>query len=413
MPTTALVDRHVLTRVVLAALDAADVTWCLLRGVTGGGDIDVLIAAADQRRAFDVMARHGLCRLAAYGRGSHAFFLGRDEETGGWVEFDLVTDLTFGRRFEHRTRVAPACLARRRRVDGAWLLAPEDEFWALLLHCLLDKGRFARRHTDRLTQLAADASADSPLARCLPPWHRWPDLLAHARAGRWAALVAAAPDVRAVWWRATPAAVARAYAGTSLLRLVERPLQAYGRRGAAVALIGPDGSGKSTVAAGIAAGFRFPVRGVYLGLWKDAARPGPMRHAGQAVRRPLLAWRGYLAGLRHRALGRLVVFDRYTYDALLPPRGSWTWLKRPYLRVLARCCPAPDLVLVLDAPGAVAHARSGEYDPSHLEWERAEYRRLAGRLSRAVRVDADRPVDAVTAEAIGHIWRVYRDRSAR
>ena len=47
--------------------------------------------------------------------------------------------------------------------------------------------------------------------------------------------------------------------------------------------------------------------------------------------------------------GRLVVFDRYTYDALLPITGSWLALKRPYFRVLAHLAPRPDLVLVLEA----------------------------------------------------------------
>jgi len=411
---TPQVDPRPLTRTVLAALDRAGVRWCLVRGFAGGGDVDVLVAAEDLPRAYEVMRCHGLLRLRAYGRGTHTFFLGLDEPTGTWVEFDLVTELTFGRHSEIRTSAAWICLLRRRREDGVWVLTPNDEFWALLLHCLLDKGGFADRHTRRLNRLAPTASLDDPLVRAMPPWVRCAALLADVRAQRWAALAATSRATRRAWWWAHPARVAPAYLRAAALRLVERPLQAWSRRGASVALLGPDGSGKSTLAGGIESAFYFPVRRVYLGLWPSAQAPrGPVQAAWQVARRPFTVWRRYLTGVWHRALGRLVVFDRYTYDALLPPRGSLTWLKRPYFRLLSRSCPRPGLVVLLDAPGELLHARSGEYDPAHLSAERDHYARIAGRLSGVVRVDASQPREAVLAEVVGHIWRHYQARGER
>ncbi|HTF09194.1 MAG TPA: hypothetical protein VK659_13570, partial [Asanoa sp.] len=292
-----------------------------------------------------------------------------------------------------------------------WLLAADDEFWSLLLHCLFDKGGFARRHTDRLTRLPAVASG--ALVRTLPPGVTEAGLDELVRTGRWDALVAAAPATRRAWWRADPVGVAAAVIRARGLRLVERPLQAPSRRGAAVALVGPDGCGKSTVAARVAGTFPLPVRCVYMGLWADGELDGLLRHAARVVRRPFTAWRRYATGLRHRALGRLVIFDRYTYDALLSPRGSWRRLKRLYFLALSRSCPRPDLVILLDAPGRVMHARSGEYDAAHLERERREYAAVAERLPDVVRVNADRPVDAVVAEVTGHIWTHYRARSSR
>ena len=85
------------------------------------------------------------------------------------------------------------------------------------------------------------------------------------------------------------------------------------------------------------------------------------------------------AGRPHAARGRVVVFDRYTYDALLPITGSWRLLKRPYFWVLAHLAPRPDLVLVLDLPGEVAFAaragaRPRDWRPSgraSWRWSRA------------------------------------------
>ena len=68
-------------------------------------------------------------------------------------------------------------------------------------------------------------------------------------------------------------------------------------------------------------------------------------------------WARVLRAAVYVARGHLVVFDRYTYDALLPVTGSLRWLKRPYFWVLAHLAPRPDLVLVLDLPGEVAFAR--------------------------------------------------------
>jgi thymidylate kinase len=408
------IDDRPLTRRVLAALDDAGVTWALLRGSTGGGDVDVLVETSHLATTAAVLDGHGFLPLPAYGRGTHRFFLGLDTDTGSWVEFDVVTDLSFGRRTEFRTAAAPACLARRRRVDGVWVLRPEDEFWTLLLHCVLDKGGFADRHLRRVRALAASASWDSPLVRSLPPGVGRAALRGHRDALRGPAAAPAGPSIARAWWRAEPVAVARAYGSAAALRLVERPLQAWGRRGASVALLGPDGSGKSTLAAGLADRFYFPVRTVYMGLWPRAETPArPMRTVLAIARRPLLVWARYLAALRHRATGRLVVFDRYVYDALLPPRGTLTWLKRPYFAVLAHCCPAPRLVVLLDSPGDVMYARCGEYDPAHLDAERAAYLRIAARLPRVARVDSNRPADLVLGDVMGHVWRLYQDRRPR
>ncbi len=181
-----------------------------------------------------------------------------------------------------------------------------------------------------------------------------------------------------------------------------------------VALLGPDGVGKSTLVAGLGADCPLAVRTVYMGLWQGADRPGRTRlDAVVAVLvRPLRVWGRVAVAAAHVARGRLVLFDRYTYDALLPVTGSLRWLKRPYFRVLAHLAPRPDLVLVLDLPGEVAFARKGELSPERLEAARQGFLALAPRVG-AEDVDAAAPPEQVRADVLARIRRHPRARPAR
>jgi thymidylate kinase len=178
------------------------------------------------------------------------------------------------------------------------------------------------------------------------------------------------------------------------------------RSGLAVALLGPDGCGKSTLSARVAQEYYFPVRSVYMGLWQrteragnGAALPG-LSLAGRLLR----VWRQYIAGQYHRWRGRLVIFDRYTYDALLPSGGKRTALARLYAWTLGHACPSPDLILLLDAPGEVMYARKHESSPEQLEAQRQGFLTLQGRVPQLQVIDATCPQDAVRAEVVDRIW---------
>jgi len=175
-----------------------------------------------------------------------------------------------------------------------------------------------------------------------------------------------------------------------------------------VALLAPDGAGKSTLAAGVQNSFFFPVRSVYMGLYQkttaQAARPG-VRGMG-FVRRLFTQWRRYLIARYHQARGRLVIFDRYTFDALLPPRHNLSGLGRLRRWLLAHACPPPDLVLMLDAPGEVLYARKGEHNADLLEQQRQQYLALRPHLPQMVVVNASRDAERVRREAMAVIWRI-------
>jgi hypothetical protein len=89
------------------------------------------------------------------------------------------------------------------------------------------------------------------------------------------------------------------------------------------------------------------------------------------------------------------------------------WLKAPYFWLLAHACPAPRVVLLLDAPGQVMFARKGEFDPEHLERERGHFRELGEQLRGVVVLDASQPESELGRSAIAALWAVERRRQAR
>jgi thymidylate kinase len=75
-----------------------------------------------------------------------------------------------------------------------------------------------------------------------------------------------------------------------------------------------------------------------------------------------------------------------------------------------RLNPHPDLVVLLDAPGAVMFARKGEHSAEVLEGRRQGYLALAARFPHSVVLDASRPADQVRTAALTAIWRRYGGR---
>lgn len=409
---------HPVLTAAFAALDRAGVTWCLLRPPDDPGrptgDVDLLVQPRSLGRVPAVLAEEGLARVPDAGTPDH-FYLRYDPDTDCWIYLHVTSRVAFGPLLELDTGTAPACLARRRRIDDAWRLDADDEFWATLLHGLLDKDEVGASRQARLEALGQDAGPRSPIADVLAGWtpREWPveRFLTAVREGAWGDVRRGADLLRARW-RAGTAAERRATRLQWGLRLARGVGNPWRRRGLSVALLGPDGAGKSTLAEGLREHFFFPTDSYYMDV-KD--------HELERVRRvrvPGLTFAAYMGILSRRLLvarlqqarGHLVVFDRYSYDALVDAPKHLPVTRRLARLVHTRLLPPAGMVLVLDLPGEVMFARKGERNPADLEAERQRLLRLGERVPNVGVVDAARPADAVRRESTARIWEHYARR---
>jgi len=416
--------RDLLERILRAA-DRAGVEYAVLRDVAGladlggRGEVDLLVRADHLDRWRGVLAPLGFADLDRRGHAPHHFFAAYDPACDGWLKLDVVTAVAYGAPYHAlATDLADGCLRRRLRRGAVFALAPEDELVTLLLHCLLDKVAFAPKHRARLGELVLEAAPDAAaglLAILDSPGLAWPRVRAAIEAGAWDDLLTERAAVTARLAGRDPLGTRLRGARDRALRRWDRLRQLVRPRLPAVALLAPDGAGKSTLAEGLARSFYFGSRQIYMGLYqKDARRSALARFKGLGVVGHVLTqWRRYAAGRFHRGRGRLVVFDRYTYDAYLPAQGPESASRRLRRWILAHACPAPDLVVLLDAPGHVLYARKGEHSPARLEAQRRAYLDLRARAPGIVVVDATQDPDRVRRDVLSLIWRRYAARGPR
>lgn len=228
--------------------------------------------------------------------------------------------------------------------------------------------------------------------------------------------------------------------------------------GFTVALIGPDGAGKTTVAGRLAEVLP-SVKYIYMGVNPDSsnyllpttraihairrlrgAKPDtagprdsrPVRTVPRGpLRRALRSTRSFarlgnrLAEEWHRALvaslacrrGSIVVFDRhffadyYAYDISAEGRRSAS--RRLHGFVLSRVYPRPDLVIYLDAPAEILLERKSEGTLESLARRRHEYLALGQVLQGFAVIDANRPLEQVTSDVVDLITAVLEQRRTR
>lgn len=219
-----------------------------------------------------------------------------------------------------------------------------------------------------------------------------------------------------------------------------------------VALIGPDGAGKSAVSRALVESSLFPFKTIYmgdnleacnfalptsrlLGYFRKRRQDGNgegtqaggqstakgsktaslsqipwavvrlINFLGEEWYRQLLSW-------SYQLLGYIVLYDRhFLFDFSLDGVDSdvLAFERRAHRWILTRLYPRPSLVVYLDAPAEVLFARKGEKSPEELESRRQAFLRQATRFRNFVLVDCTQPLNKVCAE----VCRLIAEYSGR
>jgi thymidylate kinase len=221
-----------------------------------------------------------------------------------------------------------------------------------------------------------------------------------------------------------------------------------------VALIGPDGAGKTTVGRRLEESLPLPARYIYMGWNTEAsnvllpttrilhaikraqkARPtesppgsGRKETFGMDVPGHLLRnarsffaltqrvaeeWFRQALTWYHLRRGRIVVFDRHFYSDYVAHdpavvAGERSMHHRVYGFLLKHIYPKPDLVILLDAPAEDLLERKREGTLDVLHRRREEYLNLRNSVGRLETVDATQPLDAVVRE-VGRLILDHRN----
>jgi thymidylate kinase len=429
---------------VFRTIEQANIRYCVLRGyeeleeIEDGGDVDLLVQAEQIERFRAALAGLEFVMLPVWGHSPHIFFVAYDQSADRWLKLDVVTTVAFDKPIHAiQTGLAGNCLERRSRREPTFVPSPEDELLTLLLHCLLDKGACAPNRRARIQALRHEVADERYLNEQLhahwSPEMSWQRLASLIDGQAWDELLAARKAVAAWLARGQQLGVLGRRFGRRVLRKLDRIAGALQPRSLTVALLAPDGGGKTTLATELTKRFYLPSRYIYMGTnieastvglpttrWIQARSSRPKKSSQLpvwALARGLrfvnnLAeqWYRYGTSYYHMVRGRLVLFDRYVYDGQLNATRKRSLKTRARRWLLSAVAPKPNLVVFLDAPGEVLYARKGEHSPAILEQQRQHYLGLLEHIPQMVVVDATRDAEQVRRSVTSLIWRGYARR---
>jgi thymidylate kinase len=303
-------------------------------------------------------------------------------------------------------------LSSRLRRGSFFIPRSHLEFCCVLLNKLA-KGKLTEAHQDRLTQLWKQDEAGCEAA--LRQWigHREVRLIEAA---------IASGDWRAVQFELPVLAKLAASRGRriGLAESARRQANRIARwlrpdRGLHVVFLGPDGAGKSTLiervehdlhdaflhhayltfAPGLIPGrLAVPKPGGPHSL-PPRSLPASLAKAGWWL---VCYTVGYFATVHPtRARGGLVINHRYLVDAIVDRKRYRYSGPTKLLRAIWHIAPKPDLVILLDAPPEVIHARKKEVALEEIIRQRDGYKEIVGSLDYAFLVSTDQPIDAAVA----------------
>ena len=434
---------------IFQALNAAHIRYALLRGYDELAiweptkEIDLLVHPEDHPKMAELARQAGFVKLPALGYAPHYFYVNYCPQSKCWLKLDVINDMYFGYPYHHiHWPKVNSLLQNRQFRSPVYVLHPADEWVCLLFHNFLDKKQPRSERIEQMRRQFAIISSDPALSA------RADDLIRQATAEKCTlkdVAVMIESDFRA-------SEISKKFAGwlnrhkkahnlirwwSGPLRRKLRPLAfALGFRGVWVALLAPDGGGKSTLSKSL---LQQPIlRGkiIYMGInlsastiglpttafLKKAVQRADQKELPKFAKLPLKAvsginkllehWYRIGMGLWYKLNGRTVIFDRFIYDSYTSPRKAS--LKNNIRKILLwGTCPHADLTLFLDAPGELLFNRKGEHSPEFLDKQRESYLKNRDKIPNFKIVDATQSAEDVLNDAIALIWNEYRQKQNR
>lgn len=228
-----------------------------------------------------------------------------------------------------------------------------------------------------------------------------------------------------------------------------------------VALLGPDGAGKSTIGRQLEKISPLPMKYVYMGVNLESSnlvlpttrlllevkrargqRPdmttathvsmapsaspkSPAKRVASGLRsafrlanltaeewfRQFVIWSYTLRGY-NVLFDRHFYFDYYAHD-VANPNPDRSLSSRLHGFMLRKLYPKPDFVIFLDAPSEVLFARKPEGTLAALETRRQEYVRMRSVVKNCAVVDVSRPTDEVVREVSDLIMKFHNSKNGK
>jgi len=418
-------------------LDEAKVLWAILRNAEGlpeftRYDVDILTASASLehvirlvedcaretgwRVAGTIQKRHYTCLLLIQGTVESGFF---------FLPLDLFTGLEYrGLRY---LETAEVLASRIQLPSGIWTVSPGMDAAITLLKEWLPHGILKENSRASVqAQVAADPEGFQQALASAVGLQFSSVLQGSLQRGDWELSAAESGQLRReIRQRTRGAGWAFLHALGAAVRHIFRP-----SLGLMVCLAGADGSGKTTLAQGLATqtikrpfkAIRYShgnigvlprfrdIRAFFRGEPPVSAKSAKEGAALKGMMEPIPAWKSMVLAAyyaldlnlarfqlrRWRGQWSLLLMDRSFYDYFIQlghrncPKG--------YLRFLSALIPRPDLLLCLTGHADQIHARKPELTVEEIEREQILLRELAERFSFARLLDGGEGIERMVEE---------------
>jgi thymidylate kinase len=422
-------------------LDKNGIEFIVLRDAGGDSkyarmqEVDLLVRSTQKSILDHLLTELGFIRYPAWGHEPHHFYFYFDPVQMKWIKIDAVDEIRYGRPFKDvLIPVSSYLLADRIKENGLFKPQMVDEFLTLVLHSCLDKPVIAHKHKARLLSLLRHIGSDDAQRRLLAERSHlygfrsdmvdWVQaILAH----RWSWIRKRARRIYFSMFRAHFFVNLRFALLTRIKRKMRPLLFLFQKQGVVIALVAPDGAGKSTLAKNLKMWWPWSARILYMGqnplastiglptssylhkMYKKGT-PNPWHHMVRYLwfmNRCLENWLRHFMARFYKSRGRVVIMDRYPFGETTFDHDQHS-MKKVSRSLLNAFQTRPDLTIMLDAPAHVLFERKGEHNIEVLEKQRRRLKAFISDVPNVTIVDAQMDAESVVIKVCDILQHHYR-----